>query len=111
MDKTRREDRGLEIFKDYDTIANHRFWWNFLGVLIQWMYIAISIYFAFGFCATYYYQRTTFFIAYIATVLGDIVLFEVMWEGVVAFLYAIRHKCVIRLCEFLNRMRNMKSLT
>ena len=39
MYNTIREDRGMEIFKDYDRITNHRFWWNFLGVFIEWIFI------------------------------------------------------------------------
>ena len=101
MYNTIREDRGLEIFKDYDRITNHRFWWNFLGVFIEWIFILVSIYFAFGFCVTDYYQHSTSFMAYIVTVISDIIVFEILWEFVIAFLYLIRHKgrCVIRLCE------------
>ena len=110
---TIREDRGLEIFKEYDKLVKHRFWWNFLGVFIQWIYYFVSIYFSFGFCATYYYQRTTFFWAFIISFCLDILLFEFIWELIISLLYAIRNKgrCVIRLCEFLNRMRNMRTLT
>lgn len=110
---TIKENRGLEIFKHYDRVANHRFWWNFLGVLIHWLFIFCSIYFAFGFCATYYYQRTTFFVGFLVTFLSDIIIFEVLWELVIAFFYSIRHKgrCCIRICELLNYMRNVKSLT
>lgn len=80
MYNTIREDRGLEIFKEYDKIRNHCFWWNFLGVFIEWIFIIVSIYFAFGFCATYYYQRTTFFMAYVITAIAHLVVLEILWK-------------------------------
>ena len=88
------------------------FWWNLSGVIIQWIYNVVAIYFAFGFCATYYYQRTTFFIAFVTTVLADLIIVEVLWEFVIAVLYAIRKKgrCILTLCEFLSRMRNVKQV-
>ena len=109
---TIRENRGLEIFKDYDNIVNHRFWWNFLGVFTQWIYIIISIYFSFGFCANYYYQKTTFLLAFIVASLTDLFLFDILWEVLIAMTFSIRIKggWLIIICEFMNRMRNMKNL-
>ena len=106
------EGRGLQLLKDYNTLMGKTFWWNLSGVIIQWIYNVVAIYFAFGFCATYYYQRTTFFIAFVTTVLADLIIVEVLWEFVIAVLYAIRKKgrCILTLCEFLSRMRNVKQV-
>ena len=107
-----KEGRGLQLLKDYNTLMGKTFWWNLSGVIIQWIYNVVAIYFAFGFCATYYYQRTTFFIAFVTTVLADLIIVEVLWEFVIAVLYAIRKKgrCILTLCEFLSRMRNVKQV-
>ena len=107
------DDGGLTIEKDFDKVVNHRFFWNVLGVSIQVIYFIISFYFSFGFVATYYYQRKTFALAILITALSDILIFEVLWEFILAFLYVIKKKgrCLIYIAEFCNRMRFMKTLT
>ena len=108
-----RDDGGLNIEKDFDAIINHRGCWNFLGVLIQFIYFSISFYFSFCFVATYYYQKKTYALSILVTLLSDILIFEFLWEFILAFLYTIKKKgrCIIYFAEFCNRMRHMKTLT
>ena len=107
------DDGGLNIEKDFDDVVNHRFCWNLLGVIIQFIYFIISFYFGFCFVCTYAYQRKTYILSIIVTLLSDILIFEFLWEFILAFLYIIKKKgrCIIYIAEFLNRMRHMKTLT
>ena len=107
------DDGGLNIEKDFDDVVNHRCCWNFLGVIIQFIYFLISFYFAFCFVCTYSYQSKTYILSIVITILSDILIFEFLWEFILAFLYIIKKKgrCIIYIAEFLNRMRHMKTLT
>jgi hypothetical protein len=107
-----KNDRGLQIMRQYDLLVNHRFWWNFLGVLIQWIYIIIGLHFSFTFCPVYYYQKKTFLLAYLVTIISDILIFEFLWELIILLLFHIRKigGVIVRLGEFFNRARNIKHL-
>ena len=107
------DDGGLNIEKDFDDVVNHRCCWNFLGIIIQLIYFLISFYFAFCFVCTYSYQSKTYILSIVVTILSDILIFEFLWEFILAFLYIIKKKgrCIIYIAEFLNRMRHMKTLT
>ena len=105
-------DRGLLIMKEYDLLVNHRFWWNFFGVFIQWIYIIIGFHFSFTFCPVYYYQKKTFFIAYLVTIGSDILIFEFVYEAFIMLLYKFRKigGIIVKIGEFTNRIRQMKHL-
>ena len=107
-----RENKGLDIMKNFDEIIKNNIWWNILGVFVQWVYIIISFYFSFGFYCTYEYQRKTFFLGVIITLISDILFWEFVWEGIIAFLYSLKEcgRFIVMLGEFFNRMRNMKQL-
>jgi hypothetical protein len=107
-----RENKGLDIMKNFDEIIKNNIWWNILGVFVQWVYIIISFYFSFGFYCTYEYQRKTFFLGVIITLISDIFFWEFVWEGIIAFLYSLKEcgRFIVMLGEFFNRMRNMKQL-
>ena len=65
---TIRKDGGIHVLKEMeDIIKKGRIFWNILGIIIQVVYIIVGFYFAFGFCATYYYQRSTFALINIQT--------------------------------------------
>ena len=77
---TIREDGGINVLKQTEEIIlKGRFFWKLLGVIIQVIYIIMGFYFAFGFCATYYYQRTTFILALICTLAWDFFVAEIDW--------------------------------
>ena len=98
--------------KEYDLLVNHRFWWNFFGVFIQWIYIIIGFHFSFTFCPVYYYQKKTFFIAYLVTIGSDILIFEFVYEAFIMLLYKFRKigGIIVKIGEFTNRIRQMKHL-
>ena len=106
-------DRGLQIMRQYDLLVNHRFWWNFLGVLIQWIYIIVGFHFSFTFCPVYYYQKKTFLLAYLVTIVSDILIFEFLWESIIMIMFCLRKigGFIVRLGEFFNRIRYIKTLT
>ena len=99
--------------RQYDLLVNHRFWWNFLGVLIQWIYIIIGFHFSFTFCPVYYYQKKTFLLAYLVTIVSDILIFEFLWESIILLLFHFRKigGFIVRLGEFFNKIRYIKTLT
>ena len=107
-----KNDRGLQIMRQYDLLVNHRFWWNFLGVLIQWIYIIVGFHFSFTFCPVYYYQKKTFLLAYFVTIISDILFFEFLWECIIMIMFHLRKigGVIVRLGEFFNRARNIKHL-
>ena len=89
---TIREDGGINVLKQTeDIIYKGRTFWKILGIIIQIIYIVGGFYFAFGFCATYYYQRTTFILALICTIAWDFFVAEFAWEILIAFLYYFRY--------------------
>ena len=107
------DDEGLNIEKDFDTIINHRCYWNILGVIIQIIFSLISFYFSFCFVCIYTYLKNTFVYAIFATILLDFFFFEFLWELILAILFLIRKRGrgFIYVAEFCNRMRHMKTLT
>ena len=109
---TVKEDRGIYISKQYDHIIKERKWWNIFGLIIIFIYIFLGFYFSFGFCAVYIYQRSTFILCLILTIISDFLLWEFLWELFLCFLYSIRNscRCMVIFGEFLNRMKFMKNL-
>ena len=107
-----REGNFLEGIKIYDTILKWKFYYNLGGILIDLFYIIISIYFSFGFCATYLYQNKTFIIGIIITIINDLIIYEIIYEMFLALLYKYRKNgsFIIKIGEFLNRLRTIKSL-
>ena len=81
---TIRNDGGINVLKQMeDIIKKGRLFWNILGIIIQIVYIVMGFYFAFGFCATYYYQRSTFTLALICTCGFDFLISEFLWEIII----------------------------
>jgi hypothetical protein len=109
---TVKEDRGIYISKQYDHIIKERKWWNIFGLIIIFIYIFLGFYFSFGFCAVYIYQRSTFILCLILTIISDFLIWEFLWELFLCFLYSIRNscRCMVIFGEFLNRMKFMKNL-
>ena len=107
-----REGNFLVGIKIYDTILKWKFYYNLGGILIDLFYIIISIYFSFGFCATYLYQNKTFIIGIIITIINDLIIYEIIYEMFLALLYKYRKNgsFIIKIGEFLNRLRTIKSL-
>ena len=110
---TVREDGGMNVLKQTEEIiVKGRFFWKLLGIIIQFIYILGGFYFSFGFCATYYYQRTTFILALICTILWDFFIAEFAWEIFIAFLYYFRDigRIVVFLGTLFNKLRDIKHL-
>ena len=110
---TVREDGGMNVLKQTeDIIIKGRFFWKLLGLIIQIIYILGGFYFAFGFCATYYYQRTTFILALICTILFDFFIAEFVIEIFIAFLYYFRDvgRIIVFLGTIFNKLRDIKHL-
>ena len=110
---TIREDGGINVLKQTEEIIlKGRFFWKLLGVIIQVIYIIMGFYFAFGFCATYYYQRTTFILALICTLVWDFFVAEVAWEILIAFLYYFRDigRVIVFFGTLFNKLRDIKHL-
>jgi len=110
---TIREDGGINVLKQTeDIIYKGRLFWKILGVIIQIIYIVGGFYFAFGFCATYYYQRTTFILALICTVALDIFVMEFAWEILIALLYYFRDvgRIIVFFGTLFNKLRDIKHL-
>ena len=110
---TIKNDGGMNVLKQTEEIIKKgRLFWNILGLIIQFIYIFIGFYFAFGFCATYYYQRSTFTLALICTCGFDFIVAEVVWEVVIGLLFYIRDwgRIIVFFGTLLNTMRNIKHL-
>ena len=110
---TIRKDGGIHVLKEIeDIIKKGRFFWNLLGIIIQIIYIVVGFYFAFGFCATYYYQRSTFALALICTCGFDFLAAEFLWEIVIALLFYIRDvsRIIVFFGTLFNTLRNIKHL-
>ena len=110
---TIREDGGINVLKQTeDIIYKGRLFWKILGVIIQIIYIVGGFYFAFGFCATYYYQRTTFILALICTVALDFFVMEFAWEILIALLYYFRDigRIIVFFGTLFNKLRDIKHL-
>ena len=110
---TIREDGGITALKENEEInTKGRLFWKILGVIIQIIYILGGFYFAFGFCATYYYQRTTFILALICTMLLDFFIAEFAWEIFIALLYYFRDvgRIIVFFGTLFNKLRNIKHL-
>ena len=107
-----RDGNILEGLKIYETILKWKFYYNLGGILIDIIYIIMSIYFSFGFCATYLYQKNSFIIGIIIIIINDLIICEVIYEMFLALLYKYRKKgnLIIKIGEFLNRLRTIKSL-
>ena len=106
-------DGGMNLLKEVEnTVKTGRFFWNILGFIIQLFYIFIGFYFSFGFCATYSYQRSTFGLGLIITILFDLIITEPFWEILIGLLYYIRDygRIVLFFGTILNTLRNIKHL-
>ena len=110
---TIREDGGMNVFKQTEEIVNKgRFFWKLLGIIIQIIYIISGFYFSFGFCATYYYQRSTFILALICTIIWDFLVTEFAWEIFIAFLFYFRDigRIIVFFGTLFNKLRDIKHL-
>ena len=110
---TIREDGGLNVLKQTEEIIfKGRVFWKILGVIIQVIYLIIGFYFAFGFCATYYYQRTTFILALVCTILWDFFIAEFAWEILIGFLFYFRDigRIIVFFGTLFNKLRDIKHL-
>ena len=110
---TIREDGGLAVMKETeDIIYKGRTFWKILGIIIQVIYLIMGFYFAFGFCSTYYYQRTTFILALICTLVMDFFVTEFAWEILIAFLYYFRDvgRVIVFFGTLFNKLRDIKHL-
>ena len=110
---TVRLDGGINVLKQTeDIIKKGRLFWIILGVIIQLIYLIMGFYFAFGFCATYYYQRTTYFFALICTIGFDFIVAEFVWEIIIGLLFYIRDcgRIIVFFGTLFNTLRNIKHL-
>ena len=110
---TIRNDGGINVLKQMeDIIKKGRLFWNILGIIIQIVYIVMGFYFAFGFCATYYYQRSTFTLALICTCGFDFLISEFLWEIIIGLLFYVRNwgRVIVFFGTLLNTLRNIKHL-
>jgi hypothetical protein len=110
---TVRVDGGINVLKQtQDIIEKGRLFWNILGIIIQVIYIVVGFYFAFGFCATYYYQRSTFTLALICTCGFDFLVAEFLWEIIIGLLFYIRDwgRVIVFFGTLFNTLRNIKHL-
>ena len=90
----------------------NRKYYNLGGILIDILFILLSFYFSFGFCATYLYQKDTFIIGVAICIISDLLIWELIYEFILSIFYMQRKcgKICITIIEFLNRMRTVKSL-
>ena len=110
---TIKNDGGIYSLKQMeDVIKKGRFFWNLLGIITQIMYIFIGFYFAFGFCATYSYQSSTFCLGLILTCLIDFIVTEIVWEIIIGLLFYIRDygRLIVFFGTLFNTLRNIKHL-
>ena len=110
---TVRVDGGLNVLKQIEEIIyKGRFFWKLLGIIIQVIFIIAGFYFSFGFCATYYYQRTTFFLALICTIAWDFFVAEFAWEIFIALIYYFRDigRVFVFFGTLFNKLRDIKHL-
>ena len=110
---TIRNDGGINVLKQMEDITKKgRIFWNILGVVIQIIFILMGFYFAFGFCATYYYQRSTFTLALICTIGFDFLISEFLWEIVIGLLFYVRNwgRIIVFFGTLFNSLRNIKHL-
>ena len=72
----------------------------------------LSAYTSIVFCASYSVQSLAWFVCFVVTVFFDLVLFEFLTELRIAMVYACRKssEAGASVGEFLNRMKNIKSL-
>ena len=106
-------DGGINVLKlTEEIIKKGRIFWNILGIIIQLFYILIGFYFSFGFCATYSYQKSTFFFALICTCVFDFLVAEFLWEIIIGILFYLRDfgRLIVFLGTIFNTLRNIKHL-
>jgi hypothetical protein len=111
---TIRVDGGLNVLKQIEEIVfKGRIFWNILGVIIEIIYIVAGFYFSFGFCATYYYQRSTFILALICTIIWDFFVAEFAMEIFIAFLYYFKDlgRIMVFFGTLFNKLREIKHLS
>ena len=106
-----KEGNYIEGLKFFETIMNRKYY-NLGGILIDILFILLSFYFSFGFCATYLYQKDTFIIGVAICIISDLLIWELIYEFLLSIFYMQRKcgKICIKIIEFLNRMRTVKSL-
>ena len=100
------------VKKMEEVIKKGRLCWNIAGIIIQIGYILIGFYFSFGFCATYYSQKSSFCLALFCTCGLDFLFTEFLWEIIISLLYYISDIGRIPLFfgMMFNRLRNLKHL-
>ena len=104
----------MNVLKQIEEIVfKGRIFWNILGVIIEIIYIVAGFYFSFGFCATYYYQRSTFILALICTIIWDFFIAEFAMEIFIAFLYYFKDlgRIMVFFGTLFNKLREIKHLS
>lgn len=103
---------GLKVFSKWEEIFKGKWLRTTIALLIQFLWFIISFYITFGFIAVYKVQMSTWILGLILTLIIDFFILEILWEGVLAFMFSIRKgsRLKLQVAEWLNRVRDMKIL-
>jgi large-conductance mechanosensitive channel len=106
-------DPGLRILDEWEKLNQSHKVRNIIGLVIHLFIFGIALYFSFCFCAVYSSQAPTWLYALFCTILIDFLIFEIIWEIIIALFYNCRKKSrsLLRIAEFLNRTRSIKCLS
>lgn len=118
-------DPGLRILKEWYEISyliniltcrellnKMNYCKNLWGLIIHIFLYFSAFYLSFCFCAVYNTQAFTWMLAFMTTIIIDLLIFELIWEIIISLFYLCRKKSrsILRVAEFLNRIRNIKCL-
>ena len=103
---------NLYVFKVWSNLTRKMRVKNIFSFLVVAIFWIINFYVTLGFTAVWKVQRITFIVCFFMTIVLDLLVGEIVMEGILAFLFIKRKKynLVRNIGEFLNRYRNYRTL-
>ena len=103
----------LIILKEWEKASYIQGYKALIGYIICFILWVLSFYTTFGFTVVWKYQNIAFYICLALSFILDFVLFELIFEGIIAifFNYRRENKFMRIAGEFLNRLRNYRCMS
>ena len=103
---------NLYVFKVWSNLTRKMRVKNIFSFFVVAIFWIINFYVTLGFTAVWKVQRITFIVCFFMTIVLDLLVGEIVMEGILAFLFIKRKKynLVRNIGEFLNRYRNYRTL-
>ena len=104
---------NLIILKEWEQMSYIQGYKALVGYFICFIEWVLSFYVTFGFTVVWKYQNVAFYVCLILSFFFDFLLFEIIVEGIIAFLFHKRRevKWMRFAGEFLNRLRDYRCMS